>query len=152
MYLATVMLLGSGELGREFAIAAKRLGCRVIACHRYANAPAMQVADAFEVFPMLDGKALRFRLEGPGFNPVFVEEFVTNASTAGSGFDGSDRVLVSSERGLRAFGRGGRRLMASDPKRDLSQGEFGNTVHVRRDGDKLFVLDSDRQSLWLFPG
>jgi len=58
MYLATLMLLGSGELGREFAIAAKRLGCRVIACDRYPNAPAMQIADAFEVFPMLDGKAL----------------------------------------------------------------------------------------------
>ena len=59
MYLATLMLLGSGELGREFAIAAKRLGCRIIACDRYANAPAMQIADAFEVFPMLDGAALR---------------------------------------------------------------------------------------------
>ena len=63
MYLATLMLLGSGELGREFAIAAKRLGCRVIACDRYANAPAMQVADAFEVFSMLDGKALRAAVE-----------------------------------------------------------------------------------------
>src|SRR6476646_10596793 len=63
MYLATLMLLGSGELGREFAIAAKRLGCRVVACDRYENAPAMQVADAFEVFPMLDGKALRKAVE-----------------------------------------------------------------------------------------
>src|SRR5213075_556139 len=63
MYIATLMLLGSGELGREFAIAAKRLGCRVIACDRYENAPAMQVADAFEVFPMLDGKALRAAVE-----------------------------------------------------------------------------------------
>lgn len=63
MYLATLMLLGSGELGREFAIAAKRLGCRMIACDRYANAPAMQVADAFEVFPMLDGAALRAAVE-----------------------------------------------------------------------------------------
>jgi len=63
MYLATLMLLGSGELGREFAIAAKRLGCRVIACDRYANAPAMQLADCFEVFPMLDGKALRAAVE-----------------------------------------------------------------------------------------
>ena len=63
MYLATLMLLGSGELGREFAIAAKRLGCRVIACDRYANAPAMQLADASEVFPMLDGKALRAVVE-----------------------------------------------------------------------------------------
>ena len=63
MYIATLMLLGSGELGREFAIAAKRLGCRVIACDRYENAPAMQVADAFEVFSMLDGKALRAAVE-----------------------------------------------------------------------------------------
>ena len=63
MYLATLMLLGSGELGREFAIAAKRLGCRVIACDRYANAPAMQVSDAFEVFSMLDGAALRAAVE-----------------------------------------------------------------------------------------
>jgi phosphoribosylglycinamide formyltransferase 2 len=63
MYIATLMLLGSGELGREFAIAAKRLGCRVIACDRYENAPAMQLADAFEVFPMLDGKALRAAVE-----------------------------------------------------------------------------------------
>ncbi|NUR44923.1 MAG: formate-dependent phosphoribosylglycinamide formyltransferase [Sphingomonas sp.] len=63
MYIATLMLLGSGELGREFAIAAKRLGCRIIACDRYENAPAMQLADAFEVFPMLDGKALRAAVE-----------------------------------------------------------------------------------------
>ncbi len=59
MYTATLMLLGSGELGREFAIAAKRLGCRVVACDRYAGAPAMQVADDSEVFAMLDGKALK---------------------------------------------------------------------------------------------
>ena len=63
MYIATLMLLGSGELGREFTIAAKRLGCRIIACDRYANAPAMQMADACEVFPMLDGKALRSAVE-----------------------------------------------------------------------------------------
>ncbi len=63
MHIATLMLLGSGELGREFAIAAKRLGCRVVACDRYENAPAMQVADAFEVFSMLDGKALRAAVE-----------------------------------------------------------------------------------------
>jgi len=63
MYVATLMLLGAGELGREFAIAAKRLGCRVIACDRYENAPAMQLADVSEVFPMLDGKALRVAVE-----------------------------------------------------------------------------------------
>jgi phosphoribosylglycinamide formyltransferase 2 len=63
MHLASLMLLGSGELGREFAIAAKRLGCRVIACDRYEGAPAMQCADAFEVFAMLDGTALRSAIE-----------------------------------------------------------------------------------------
>jgi phosphoribosylglycinamide formyltransferase 2 len=63
MFTATLMLLGSGELGREFTIAAKRLGCRIVACDRYANAPAMQMADTFEVFPMLDGKALRAAVE-----------------------------------------------------------------------------------------
>ena len=63
MYLATLMLLGSGELGREFTIAAKRLGCRVIACDRYDDAPAMQLADAREVFPMLDGVSLRAAVE-----------------------------------------------------------------------------------------
>jgi phosphoribosylglycinamide formyltransferase 2 len=63
MYVATLMLLGSGELGREFAIAAKRLGCRVIACDRYANAPAMQMSDESEIFPMLDGTALRSAVE-----------------------------------------------------------------------------------------
>lgn len=56
---ATILLLGSGELGREFVISAKRLGCRVIACDSYAGAPAMQVADHYEVFSMLDGDALR---------------------------------------------------------------------------------------------
>ena len=52
------MLLGSGELGKEFVIAAKRIGQYVIACDRYENAPAMQVADEYEVFNMLDGDAL----------------------------------------------------------------------------------------------
>ena len=53
-----ILLLGSGELGKEFAIAAKRAGQYVIACDKYDNAPAMQVADAREVFSMLDGDAL----------------------------------------------------------------------------------------------
>ncbi|MDB2539377.1 formate-dependent phosphoribosylglycinamide formyltransferase [Schleiferiaceae bacterium] len=53
-----VMMLGSGELGKEVVIALKRMGCTVIACDAYEGAPAMQVADAFEVFSMLDGDAL----------------------------------------------------------------------------------------------
>ncbi len=53
-----ILLLGSGELGKEFVIAAKRAGQYVIACDRYNDAPAMQVADEREVFNMLDGDAL----------------------------------------------------------------------------------------------
>jgi len=53
-----ILLLGSGELGKEFVIAAKRLGQYVIAVDRYEGAPAMQVADEFEVIDMLDGDAL----------------------------------------------------------------------------------------------
>lgn len=53
-----ILLLGSGELGKEFVIAAQRLGQYVIACDSYAGAPAMQVADECEVFSMLDGDAL----------------------------------------------------------------------------------------------
>lgn len=53
-----ILLLGSGELGKEFVIACKRKGQYVIACDAYAHAPAMQVADECEVFSMLDGDAL----------------------------------------------------------------------------------------------
>ncbi|MBR1950440.1 MAG: formate-dependent phosphoribosylglycinamide formyltransferase, partial [Bacteroidales bacterium] len=53
-----ILLLGSGELGKEFVISAKRKGQYVVACDSYAGAPAMQVADEYEVFSMLDGDAL----------------------------------------------------------------------------------------------
>jgi phosphoribosylglycinamide formyltransferase 2 len=53
-----IMLLGSGELGKEFAISAQRLGLTVIAVDRYPGAPAMHVADHFEVIDMLDGDGL----------------------------------------------------------------------------------------------
>lgn len=52
------MLLGSGELGKEVIISLQRYGMFTIACDNYLNAPAMQVSDTFEVFDMLDGKAL----------------------------------------------------------------------------------------------
>ncbi|MXO91114.1 formate-dependent phosphoribosylglycinamide formyltransferase [Pontixanthobacter aquaemixtae] len=58
-HTAKILLLGSGELAREFVISAKRLGAYVIACDAYDNAPAMQLADAREVFSMLDGAKLR---------------------------------------------------------------------------------------------
>ncbi len=62
-HTARILLLGSGELGREFVISAKRLGAYVIACDAYDNAPAMQLADKREVFSMLDGERLRAVVE-----------------------------------------------------------------------------------------
>ena len=53
-----ILLLGSGELGKEFVIAAQRKGLHVVACDSYAGAPAMQVADECEVLDMLDGHQL----------------------------------------------------------------------------------------------
>lgn len=66
---AKILLLGSGELGKEFVISCQRLGCHVIACDSYAGAPAMQVADECEIFSMLDGEALGEVIERhrPGF-------------------------------------------------------------------------------------
>jgi phosphoribosylglycinamide formyltransferase 2 len=58
-----VMLLGSGELGKEVIIALQRLGCEVIAVDRYENAPGMQVAHRSHVIAMTDGAALRALVE-----------------------------------------------------------------------------------------
>ena len=58
-----VMLLGSGELGKEVAIECQRLGLEVIAVDRYANAPAMHVAHRSHVINMLDGNALKAVIE-----------------------------------------------------------------------------------------
>jgi len=58
-----VLLLGSGELGKEVVIALQRLGCETIAVDRYANAPAMQVAHRSHVIDMLDGEAIRRLVE-----------------------------------------------------------------------------------------
>ena len=56
--MSKILLLGSGELGKEFTIAAQRIGQTVIAVDSYENAPAMQVANDFEVINMLDGTEL----------------------------------------------------------------------------------------------
>ncbi len=74
-----VMMLGSGELGKEVVIELKRLGCEVIACDRYANAPAMQVADRAHVFSMLDAQALRqvVELEQPHLIVPEIEAIAT---------------------------------------------------------------------------
>jgi len=75
-----VMLLGSGELGKEVIIALQRLGCEVIAVDRYANAPGMQVAHRSHVVAMTDGAALRrlIELEKPHLVVPEIEAIATD--------------------------------------------------------------------------
>ncbi len=74
-----ILLLGSGELGKEFAISAKRLGCEVIACDNYEKAPPMQVSDKFKILNMLDDTQLRkvIREENPDYIVPEVESIRT---------------------------------------------------------------------------
>jgi len=74
-----VLLCGAGELGKEVAIELQRLGVEVIACDRYANAPAMQVADRSYTFSMLDGAELRrvIELEKPDYIVPEIEAIAT---------------------------------------------------------------------------
>jgi phosphoribosylglycinamide formyltransferase 2 len=74
------LLLGSGELGKEVAIEAQRLGVEVIAVDRYANAPAMQVAHRSHVISMLDGDALRAVIEKE--KPDFIVPEIEAISTS----------------------------------------------------------------------
>lgn len=85
-----VLLLGSGELGKEVAIECQRLGLEVIACDRYANAPAMQVAHRSYVIDMLDGQALEeiINKEQPAYVVPEIEAIAT------------DKLVALEEKGL----------------------------------------------------
>jgi len=119
-HIATILLLGSGELGREFVIAAKRLGARVIACDSYDDAPAMQVADAREVFSMLDGAALRGAAEKHRPDLIVPEiEAIRTEMLAELEAEGL-RVVPSA--------RAAQLTMNRDAIRDLAAGELGLTT------------------------
>ncbi len=79
-----ILLLGSGELGKEVALEAQRLGVEVVACDRYASAPAMQVAHRHHVFPMLDAEKLREVIESekPDFIVPEIEAIATDTLLA----------------------------------------------------------------------
>ena len=124
MYLATLMLLGSGELGREFAIAAKRLGCRVVACDRYDNAPAMQIADAWETFPMLDGTALRKAVEKHQPD-VIIPEIEAIDTAALAELEGEGWRIAPSAKAVRL-------TMNRDGIREFAARELGLTTSLYR--------------------
>lgn len=116
-FTARILLLGSGELGKEFAISAKRLGAWVVACDSYAGAPAMQVADAAEVFPMLDGERLRATIERhrPDFVVPEVEAIRTEVLAE---VEAAGAVVVPSARATMM-------TMNRDSIRELAAGPLG---------------------------
>ena len=128
-HTATILLLGSGELGREFVISAKRLGAYVIACDAYDNAPAMQMADAREVFSMLDGAALRAAVEK--HRPDFIVPEVEAIRT---------EVLVELEcEGFHVVpsARAAQLTMNRDAIRDVAAGELGLATSRYRYAESL---------------
>lgn len=116
-FTARILLLGAGELGREFTISAKRLGAHVIACDSYAQAPAMQVADGFEVFSMLDGEALRAVIarHAPDYVVPEIEAIRTEVLAE---VEAAGTVVVPSARAAAM-------TMNRDAIRDLAAGKLG---------------------------
>lgn len=116
-HIATILLLGSGELSREFTISAKRLGARVIACDAYDDAPAMQVADAREVFSMLDGEALRAAAQKHRPDLIVPEIEAIRTEVLGELEVEGLRIVPSA--------RAAQLTMNRDAIRDLAAGELG---------------------------
>lgn len=116
-HIATILLLGSGELGREFVIAVKRLGARVIACDSYDDAPAMQLADGREVFSMLDGEALRAAAKKHRPD-LIVPEIEAIRTEALADLEAEGFTIVPSARAAQL-------TMNRDAIRDLAAGELG---------------------------
>ncbi|HEY0413881.1 MAG TPA: formate-dependent phosphoribosylglycinamide formyltransferase [Allosphingosinicella sp.] len=116
-FTARLLLLGSGELGKEFAISAKRLGAYVVACDSYAGAPAMQVADEAEIFPMLDGDRLRDAIgrHAPDYVVPEVEAIRTEALAE---VEAGGTVVVPSARAAMM-------TMNRDSIRELAAGRLG---------------------------
>jgi phosphoribosylglycinamide formyltransferase 2 len=123
-----ILLLGSGELGKEVALEAQRFGVEVIACDRYANAPAMQIAHRSHVFPMLDAAKLRevVEAEKPDLIVPEIEAIATGEliRLEEEGFN----VIPSARAALLTMDREGiRRLAAEELELLTSPYEFAET-------------------------
>jgi phosphoribosylglycinamide formyltransferase 2 len=124
-----ILLLGSGELGKEVAIEAQRLGVEVIAVDRYANAPAMQVAHRAHVIDMLDSKALRevIERERPHFIVPEIEAIATPELLA---LESEGYAVIPTARAARlTMDREGiRRLAAEELRLSTSPYRFAGTL------------------------
>ncbi len=123
-----VLLLGSGELGKEVAIECQRLGLEVIACDRYADAPAMQVAHRSYVLDMLDGEALERIIdqEKPAFVVPEIEAIATDKLVELEK-SGLNVVPTAKATKLTMNREGIRRLAAEELKLNTSPYQFADT-------------------------
>lgn len=123
-----VMLCGAGELGKEVVIELQRLGVEVIAVDRYANAPAMQVADRHHVINMLDGQALRALVEQEKPHFIVPEiEAIATATLAELESEGFHVVPSARATQLTMNREGIRRLAAETLGLQTSPYEFAQT-------------------------
>jgi phosphoribosylglycinamide formyltransferase 2 len=123
-YAFRVLLLGSGELGKEVAIELQRFGVEVIAADRYADAPAMQVAHRSHVLDMLDGKAIRALItqEQPHLIVPEIEAIHTQTlveleqefAATGSGAHPSTRIIPTARAARLTMDREGIRRLAAE--------------------------------------
>jgi phosphoribosylglycinamide formyltransferase 2 len=123
-----VLLLGSGELGKEVAIELQRLGVEVIAVDRYENAPAMQVAHRSYVISMLDGEALRALIEKEDPDLIVPEIEAINTDTLLQMEEEGYRVIPTAKATRLTMNREGiRRLAAEELGLATSSYEFAET-------------------------
>ncbi|WP_321350844.1 formate-dependent phosphoribosylglycinamide formyltransferase [Halopseudomonas oceani] len=123
-----VLLLGSGELGKEVAIELQRLGCEVIAVDRYEHAPAMQVAHRCHVISMLDGQALREVIEAEQPDYIVPEiEAIATATLVELEAEGYNVVPTAEAARLTMDREGIRRLAAEKLGLPTSAYQFADT-------------------------
>jgi phosphoribosylglycinamide formyltransferase 2 len=126
-----VMLLGSGELGKEVAIELQRLGVEVIAVDSYENAPAMQVAHRSHVVDMLDGELLRALIEAEKPNLIVPEvEAIATDTLAELENEGFNVIPTAKATQLTMNREGIRRLAAETLGLTTSQYEFSATLEA----------------------
>src|SRR5580692_8790277 len=135
-----VMLLGSGELGKEVAIELQRLGVEVIAVDRYANAPAQQVAHRAHVIAMTDPEAVRavIELERPHLSVPEIEAIATDALAAIEA-EGLATVIPTARAAQLTMNREGiRRLAAEELGLPTSPFAFAGTAEeLARDAETV---------------
>lgn len=128
-----VLLLGSGELGKEVAIELQRLGCEVIAVDRYEHAPAMQVAHRCHVISMLDGQALREVIEAEQPDYIVPEiEAIATATLVELEAEGYNVVPTAEAARLTMDREGIRRLAAETLGLPTSAYQFADTLDEYR--------------------